>query len=146
MAPPMSLGMACVRPSSAIIGCLHLTQALVVRVLGNALALPLAASHLVGEPASNVLRRTVAHFHVCFGIAVALVSLLSGLARFCTSGRGWTRSTRWLGPERNPSLLPEYSVSASAMIILIATFTSIDDVAALLLSLLGIDASMIGFG
>ncbi len=61
------------------------------------------------------------------------------------AGPRWDSYLYELGRERNPYRWLEYSLSASIMIVLIAMLTGISDVAALI-ALVGVNASMIGFG
>ena len=61
------------------------------------------------------------------------------------AGPGWGSYQAQLPKGRNPYRWLEYSLSASIMIVLIAMLVGINDIAALV-ALVGVNASMIGFG
>ena len=133
------------RPYNATAGFLHLIQAVLIVVLANSFALPVWATYMTGPPGATVGRQQVVLFHLNFAAAIATFFLLSALAHFFVSGPGWNRYKGQLLQERNPYRWIEYSMSSSIMIVLIAMLVGISDIAALL-ALLGVNASMIGFG
>ncbi len=133
------------RPYNVVAGGLHLAQAIAVLVLANDFSLPVRATYMTGPPAPGVGSRSVTLFHVSFSIAVAAFFGLSALAHFYVAGPGFARYRRELARHRNPFRWIEYSLSASIMIVLIAMLVGINDVAALI-ALVGVNASMIGFG
>ena len=67
------------------------------------------------------------------------------MAHFGVAGPGWGSYQAQLLKGRNPYRWLEYSLSASVMIVLIAMLVGINDIAALV-ALVGVNASMIGFG
>jgi hypothetical protein len=133
------------RPYNVGAGVLHLLQAVAIVVLANSFALPVGASYMAGPPGPTVGRQDVTLFHLDFAWAIAAFFALSALAHLFVAGPGWTSYQREISSGRNPFRWLEYSLSASIMIVLIAMLTGIDDIAALI-ALVGVNASMIGFG
>ena len=133
------------RSYNLIAGGLHLTQAVVILVLANSFSLPVRATYMTGPPGSTVGRQTVTLFNLGFGWAIGAFFALSALAHFTVAGPRWKSYQTQLGKCRNPYRWLEYSLSASIMIVLIAMLVGIDDIAALV-ALVGVNASMIGFG
>lgn len=125
-------------------GTLHTLSALIIAVLANSLALPVTAEYMTGPPGV-----TTRQFVQLGGLRVAWVVvaffLLSAVAHFLLAGPLRGRYEAELARQRNPYRWIEYSASSSLMIVAIAQLTGISDVAALL-SLVGVNASMIGFG
>jgi len=133
------------RPYNLLAGSLHLAQAVAILALANAFALPVHATYMTGPPGPTVGSQTVTLFHVRFAWAIAAFFALSALAHFTVAGPGWASYQAQLGRRRNPYRWLEYSLSASIMVVLIAMLVGINDVAALI-ALVGVNASMIGFG
>jgi hypothetical protein len=120
-------------------------QAILIVVLANSFSLPVRATYLTGPPSSNVGHQSAVLFHVNFAVMIAAFFLLSAFAHLFIVGPGWGSYQRELLKERNPFRWLEYSLSSSIMIILIAMLVGISDIAALV-ALIGVNASMIGFG
>ena len=137
--------LAKLRPYNLAAGCLHLAQAVVIVVLANSFSLPVRAIYMTGPPGPNVGRQTVTLFNLSFAWAIAAFFALSALAHFSVAGPRWESYKAQLLKSRNPYRWLEYSLSASIMIVLIAMLVGINDIAALL-ALVGVNASMIGFG
>jgi hypothetical protein len=133
------------RPYNLVAGCLHLLQALLIVVLAKSFSLPVLATYLSGPPSPRVGHQTVVLFNVNFPGAIAAFFLLSAFAHFFVVGPGWRSYQSELLKDRNPYRWIEYSLSSSMMIVLIAMLVGISDVAALI-ALVGVNASMIGFG
>ena len=133
------------RPYNLVAGCLHLLQALLIVVLAKSFSLPVLATYLSGPPSPRVGHQTVVLFNVNFPGAIAAFFLLSTFAHFFVVGPGWRSYQSELLKDRNPYRWIEYSLSSSMMIVLIAMLVGISDVAALI-ALVGVNASMIGFG
>ena len=133
------------RPYNLVAGCLHLAQAVAIVVLANSFSLPVRATYMTGPPGPNVGHQTVTLFNLSFAWAIAAFFALSALAHFTVAGPGWDSYKAQLLKCRNPYRWLEYSLSASIMIVLIAMLVGINDIAALL-ALVGVNASMIGFG
>lgn len=143
--PARQGGLGRIRPTNVAAGCLHLAQAIAILVLANAFALPVQATYMTGPPGPTVGRQAVTLFHLSFAWAIAAFFLLSALGHFGVAGPRWGSYQVQLGKNRNPFRWAEYSLSASIMIVLIAMLVGINDIAALL-ALVGVNASMIGFG
>ena len=133
------------RKYNALAGIAHLAQAIVVLLLANNFSLGVQAAYMAGPPGDSAPRQIVQLFSIRIAFLVALFFLLSAAAHFYVAGPGWNRYTANLKRQRNPFRWIEYSISASVMIVLIALITGINDVAALV-ALVGVNASMIGFG
>jgi len=137
--------LARLRPYNLVAGCLHLVQAVAIVALANAFALPVRATYMTGPPGPKVGTQTVTLFNLSFAWAIAAFFALSALAHLAVVGPGWASYQVQLGRGRNPYRWLEYSLSASIMIVLIAMLVGINDIAALV-ALVGVNASMIGFG
>lgn len=144
MADP-SVSLARLRPYNLVAGVLHAGQAVAIVALANDFSLPVGASYIAGAPGPNVDRQSVTLFNLNFAWGIATFFALSALAHLIVAGPRWRSYQRGISRGRNPYRWVEYSLSASIMIVLIAMLTGISDVAALT-ALVGVNASMIGFG
>ena len=133
------------RPYNAAAGGLHLIQAVLIVVLATSFSLPVRATYMTGPPGPGVGQQQVVLFNLGFAGAIAAFFLLSAIAHFYVVGPGWTNYEVQLLNGRNPYRWIEYSMSSSIMIVLIAMLVGISDIAALI-ALIGVNASMIGFG
>ena len=133
------------RPYNLVAGSFHLAQAVAAAVLANSFSLPVRATYMTGPPGPAVGREGVTLFNLGFAGAIAAFFALSALAHFMVAGPRWASYQIQLRKGRNPYRWLEYSLSASIMIVLIAMLVGINDIAALL-ALVGVNASMIGFG
>lgn len=133
------------RPWNLGAGTLHLVQAIIIVVLATSFALPVTATYMTGPPSPSVGHQQVTLFHLSFAWAIFCFFALSALAHFIVAGPRWTSYRANLLKGRNPYRWAEYSLSSSIMIVLIAMLTGISDIAALV-ALIGVNASMIGFG
>jgi hypothetical protein len=133
------------RPYNLVAGSLHAAQAVAILVLANAFALPVQATYMTGPPGPTVGRQPVTLFDLSFAWAIAAFFALSAVAHFSVAGPGWGSYQAQILRGRNPYRWLEYSLSASVMIVLIAMLVGINDIAALV-ALVGVNASMIGFG
>ena len=133
------------RPYNLAAAGLHAAQAVAVVVLANQFSLPVRARYMTGPPGPGVGQQTVTLFSVRFAWAIAAFFGLSALAHLFVAGPGWDSYKAQLTRGRNPYRWLEYSLSASIMVVLIAMLVGIDDIAALI-ALVGVNASMIGFG
>ena len=141
---PQSL-LSGLRPYNLAAAALHTAQAIAIVVLANQFSLPVRATYMTGPPGPGVGSRTVTLFDVRFAWAIAGFFGLSALAHLFVAGPAWNAYKQRLIGGRNPYRWLEYSLSASIMIVLIAMLVGIDDIAALI-ALVGVNASMIGFG
>jgi hypothetical protein len=133
------------RRPNLVAGAVHAAQAVAIVVLANDFSLPVNATYLTGPPGPSTGSLAVNLFNVDFAWAIAAFFALSALAHFAVAGPLWAAYQTQLGEGRNPFRWIEYSMSASVMIVLIAMLVGINDVAALV-ALVGVNASMIGFG
>lgn len=125
-------------------GLLHLLSAVLVLTLANGFALPVVARYMAGAPGTNRYQ-LVTYGHVSMALLIAVFFALSALAHLAVAGPRRASYEALLAAGRNPYRWLEYSLSASVMIVAIAQLTGIADVAALI-ALVGVNASMIGFG
>jgi hypothetical protein len=131
------------------IGLAHLVQAVVVLALSNDLAIPVTAGFLSDDPVATLagggaVARTPV-FDLPVGPAVAAFLLLAAVDHLLSAGPLRGTYERQLRLGRNDLRWAEYSVSASLMVVLIAVFVGVWDLAALV-ALAGVNAAMIGFG
>jgi hypothetical protein len=129
---------------NASLAGVHAAQALLILAFSNGFTLPITISFLAGPPGTASTTDTV--YDVPIGPAVAAFLLLAAIDHGLMAApriHGWYE--RNLGRERNPARWWEYSVSASLMIVLIAMYTGISDLAGLI-AIFGVNAAMILFG
>ncbi len=132
------------RRANLVIGLLHLAQAVALLVLTTSFAIPLTASYAKGPPGTAIGDvQTV--FEVVIGPAVAAFLLLAALDHLLMAGPLNTRYTRALRRGSNPFRWIEYSVSATLMVLLIASLTGLTTLTALI-GIAGANVAMIGFG
>lgn len=125
-------------------GLLHLASAIAIFALSNNFSLTVFARYMAGQPGSGKFQ-TVTYGSVSTGLLVGLFFLLSSLAHFTVALLRENSYLKNLSLGRNPYRWLEYSISSSIMIFAIAQITGVGDIAALL-GLVGVNASMIGFG
>jgi hypothetical protein len=132
---------------NVVVGVAHLVQGVLMLVLSNDLTLPVVASYLADDPVrvqEGVTPEVL--FDVAIGPAVAVFLLLAAADHLLVAApgvHGWYE--RNLARGINVARWTEYSVSASIMVVLIALFVGIRDVAALI-ALFGVNTAMILFG
>lgn len=129
------------------LGVAHTMQGGLILALGNGLSLPVTATWLGGDPvvarSPSVPERV---FSLPIGTTVAVFLFLAASSHFVAASPGLHRwYERLVADGRNYLRWIEYSVSASLMMVLIARFTGIADLAALI-GIFGLTASMILFG
>lgn len=135
------------RAANVAVGALLVAEAAVMLVLANGLSLPVTAAFLSSDPvlAQGAAPGTVL-FRVGIGPAVAAFVLLAALDHLLVAAPGVRRwYERNLVRHVNDARWIEYSVSASLMLVLIAMFVGIRDLAALL-GFAAANAAMILFG
>ncbi|MBM3670801.1 MAG: hypothetical protein FJW86_01235 [Actinobacteria bacterium] len=130
-----------------MVGLVHAAQAGVVLALSNDLSLPISGSFLRADPVT-VQGPTLAKpvFDLPIGAVVAAFLLLAALDHLLVAAPGvreWYE--RNLARRVNYARWIEYSISASVMIVLIAMFVGIRDLAALI-GIFGVNTAMILFG
>ena len=125
-------------------GVLHALSAVVVVALSNDFALPVNANYMAGPPGTSD-RQMVDLLQIRMSWLIGAFFVLSALAHFTVAGPQRSSYEAHLANTRNPFRWIEYSLSSSLMIVAIAQLTGIADAPALL-ALIGVNASMIGFG
>jgi len=130
---------------SLAMGVLHAAQGLAILALSNDFTLPVHATFLQGQPGGG--DPDLHHLlDLPIGPAVAVFLFLSAAAHLLlVLPRAFEGYARNLERQRNDARWIEYSLSASLMIVLIAMFSGIGDIAALV-ALFGLNAAMIFFG
>jgi hypothetical protein len=140
------LSVSNLRRANVIAGVLHLVQMAAVLALANDFWLPVVSRYMAGAPGSELFAEPIILLKAPIGYLVALFLALSAFFHFLVaSPQFFGRYSAGLQAQRNIFRWVEYSVSSSVMILLIAMITGISDVAALI-SLFGVNASMILFG
>lgn len=133
------------RGANVVLAVVHAAQAALVVLLGAALTLPVTAQWADGPPGS-ALTNPETLFDLSVRWAVAAFLVLAAVDHLAVS---LPRVHRWyernLHRGVNYARWMEYSVSASLMIVLIAMFTGVADVRALI-AVAGVNAAMILFG
>jgi hypothetical protein len=135
------------RAANVVVGVALGLEAIAMLTLSNGLSLPVTASFLRSDPiAAQRAAPTEVLFTIGIGSAVALFLILAALDHLLVASPG---VNRWyeanLARRSNSARWIEYSVSASIMIVLIAMFTGIRDIAALL-AIFAANSAMILFG
>ena len=133
------------RLANVVLAALHAGQALAIVLIGAALAIPITASWAQGPP-GTAPGDPETLFDLSVRWSVAAFLLLAALDHLLVASPGivaWYE--RNLGRGINYARWIEYSLSASLMVVLIATFAGITDVRALI-AIAGVNASMILFG
>ena len=132
---------------NVVVGAVLGAEGVLMLVLSNSLSLPVTAGFLRNDPVA--VQAPVAGqvlFRLAIGPAVAVFLLLAMADHLLVAAPGVHRWYEGLLERRaNYARWIEYSVSASIMIVLIAMFTGIRDIAALL-GLFAANTSMILFG
>jgi len=137
---------ASLRRFNAIMGVLHLVQAILMIVLSNDTTYPIYTNFLTFDTqAGALLPSSKLFFELRFGPAVAAFLLLSAVAHgfLSTVGYGWYVSVLKKG--MNPLRFYEYALSSSLMIVLIGMLVGVWDLGALI-AMFGLNAAMNLFG
>lgn len=131
------------------IGLVHLVQAGAMFALSNDLAIPVTADFLDNDPVQVLTSggqvEPTQVFELPVGLAVAAFLLLAAIDHLLSAGPLRGRYEGMLRQGRNDLRWAEYSISASLMLVLIAVFVGIWDLAALV-ALFGVNSTMIWFG
>jgi hypothetical protein len=132
---------------NVVVGLVHLVQAGVLLALANDLALPVLATFLEDDPVAQqgpASPELVVELPIAVLVAVfVLFAAVDHLLVASPGVVGWYE--RKLDERSNYARWIEYSISSSIMIVLIAAFVGIWDLAALL-AIFGVNTSMILFG
>jgi hypothetical protein len=135
------------RIANIAVGLFLAAEAAAMLALSNGLSLPVFASYLRADPVTvQGPTRAEELFTIPIGLAVAAFLLLAAIDHLVVAA---PRVHQWyernLDARANYARWIEYSISASIMIVLIALFVGIRDVAALL-AIFGVNTAMILFG
>ena len=135
------------RTFNAVMGVFHFIQFALMMVLSNDFALPIKASYLEFNPATQSLELTTNTIaDIRLGPLVALFLLISAIAHFSlASPRGYPWYVSKLKKRINYARWYEYALSSSVMIIVIAMLTGIYDIGTLI-PLFALTACMNFFG
>lgn len=135
------------RGFNVVVGAVHLAQAVVILLLSNDFALPVLATFLEGDPVEQGAPgspEVVLELRV--GLAVAVFLLFAAIDHLLVAAPGVVRwYERQLDARSNDARWYEYSVSSSLMVVLIAAFVGIWDLAALG-AIFAVNTCMILFG
>lgn len=135
------------RALNLTLGAVHAGQGLLMLGLGNDLSLPVTAGWLAGDPVADRFPAAPQEvWSLPVAAAVAAFLFLAAANHFVVAAPGVHRWYERLVEDRtNYVRWVEYSVSASLMMVLIARFTGVADLAALI-GVFGLTAAMILFG
>jgi VanZ family protein len=129
-----------------VVGLVLLAQTVFMLAASNDLALPVIAGFLPGDPVAGRIADPEVVFDLRIGPAVALFLLLAAVDHLLVSAPGVHRwYERHLDRGINPVRWTEYSISASIMMVLIAMFVGVWDLAALI-AIFAANSAMILFG
>jgi hypothetical protein len=135
------------RRFNVVMGVFHLVQFVLMLVFSNDFALPMTASYLKFNPATQSLElatSTIANIRL--GPLVALFLLISAIAHFSlASPWGYPWYVKNLKKHINYARWYEYALSSSVMIVVIAMLTGIYDIGTLI-PLFALNACMNLFG
>ncbi len=134
------------RRFNAVMGFLHLAQAIFMIVISNDTIYPIYTNYLRFDRETFALVPNPAlAYELPFGLAVALFLLLSALAHTYLFTVGYRSYVANLLKGMNPARFYEYALSSSLMIVLIAMLVGIVDLGSLIL-MFGLNATMNLFG
>lgn len=122
------------RVYNAMMGGVHLIQAIVVLMLTNDFSLPVTTSFLKNPPGSGPVPEADTVIDLPIGLLVAVFLLLSAMAHFTIASPrvfNWYRVNLMKGI--NYARWFEYALSASVMIVIIGMLSGVYDIASLIL-------------
>lgn len=129
-----------------VVGLVLLAQTGFMLAASNDLTLPVIAGFLAGDPVAGRIADPEVVFDLRIGPAVALFLLLAAVDHLLVATPGVHRwYERHLDQGSNPVRWTEYSFSASIMMVLIAMFVGVWDLAALI-AIFAANSAMILFG
>ncbi len=123
---------------------LHAVQAVLILVLSGSFAISITSTFPTGPPGSR-LSDPAPLFDLPIGIAVAVFLILAALDHLLTATAGRATYEADLGRGINRFRWVEYSFSASLMIVLIAAYSGVTDITAVV-TIIGANVAMILFG
>jgi hypothetical protein len=135
------------RGFNVAVGLFHLVQGIVLLVLANDLALPVLATFLEDDPvAQQGVAQPELVFELPIAVLVAVFVFFAAADHLLVASPGIVRwYERKLDERSNYARWIEYSVSSSIMVVLIAAFVGIWDLAAVV-AIFAVNTSMILFG
>jgi len=134
------------RRFNAIMGVLHLVQAVIIVVLSNDTTYPIYSNFLTfNTDAGALIPSPQVLVDLRLGPAVAAFLLLSAIAHGILATFGYPWYVRMLERGMNPLRFYEYALSSSLMIVLIGLLVGVWDLGALI-AMFGINAAMNLFG
>ena len=134
------------RRFNAVMGILHLVQAIVMTLLSNDTTYPVFTNFLTFDlDTFSLTPNPQLAYELPFGAAVAVFLLLSAIAHFYLSTIGYGWYVKKLEKHMNPARFYEYALSSSWMIVLIGMLVGIWDLGSLIL-MFGLNAMMNLFG
>ncbi len=140
-----SLSSAHLRTWNVVAGMLHLVSLIAILLLSNNFSLPVTATYMSGPPGST-FAEPIELFRNNVSLTIALFFGLSSFFHFLVSVKRFhSKYINDLKKSINRFRWVEYSLSSSVMIFVIAQLCGISDYAALI-SIVGVNASMILFG
>ena len=134
------------RRFNAVMGVLHLVQAIVMTLLSNDTTYPIFTNFLTFDlDTFSLTPDPQLVYELPFGPAVAVFLLLSAIAHVYLSTVGYGWYVKKLEKHMNPARFYEYALSSSWMIVLIGMLVGIWDLGSLIL-MFGLNAMMNLFG
>ncbi len=134
------------RRFNAVMGFLHLVQAILMVVLSNDTTYPIYTNYLRFDlTTSSLTPDPKLAYDLRFGPAVAVFLLLSAIAHFALATFGYRWYVKNLKKGMNPARFYEYALSSSLMIVLIGMLVGVWDLGTLIV-MFGINATMNFFG
>ena len=126
------------------LGVLHAAQAVLILVMASDFAITVTSTYPQGPPGTR-LTTPEGLFDVAIGPAIAVFLLLAAFDHFATGTFARHTYERDLGRGINRFRWLEYSLSATLMVLLIASYSGITDIAAII-AIAGANIAMILFG
>ena len=128
------------------VGLIHLVQGAVLLALANDLALPVFATFLADDPIQQQQARPELIFELPIAVLVAIFVFFAAADHLLMALPGIKDGyERQLDGQQNYARWIEYSISSSIMIVLIAAFVGIWDLAAVI-AIFAVNTTMILFG
>lgn len=141
-----SLRFARLRRFNVVVGLVHLVQAILILALSNDFALPVLATWLTDDPVQAGIGQPELVFELRVGLLVAVFLLFAAADHLLVAA---PRVVDWyegkLDLRSGDARWYEYAVSSSIMVVLIAAFVGIWDLAAVM-AIFALNTCMILFG
>ena len=142
----MDEGFLRLRRLNVVAGLLHLASLVAIVALANDASLPVRATYLTEAPGTGNFSSPIDLFSLNIAMMVALFMALSAFFHFLVASPwGFPRYVAGLKRHINVFRWVEYSLTSSAMIVVILQLNGVSDYIALI-AIFGVNASMILFG